>query len=81
VSIAAIGALPVFSFLVIPAASALMLTDRLKVAFLLSMLFGVFSAALGFYLSFVYSLPTGPAMLGTAGFFLVPGIFKRGLGG
>jgi len=80
VSIAAIGALPVFSFLVIPAASALMLTDRLKIAFSLSMVFGVLSATIGFYLSFVYSLPTGPAMLGAAGFFLIPGILKRGLG-
>lgn len=80
VSIAAIGALPVFSFLVMPAASALMLTDRLKIAFSLSMIFGVLSAAIGFYLSFVYSLPTGPAMLGAAGFFLIPGILKRGLG-
>lgn len=80
VSIAAIGALPVFSFLVIPAASALMLTDRLKIAFSLSMIFGVLSAATGFYLSFVYSLPTGPAMLGAAGFFLIPGVLKRGLG-
>ncbi len=80
VSIAAIGTLPVFSFLVIPAASALMLTNRLKMAFLLSMFFGVFSAAIGFYLSFLYSLPTGPAMLGTAGFFLIPGALKRGLG-
>lgn len=80
VSIAAIGALPVFSFLVMPAASALMLTDRLKIAFSLSMIFGVLSAAIGFYLSFVYSLPTGPAMLGAAGFFLIPGIIKRVLG-
>lgn len=80
VSIAAIGALPVFSFLVIPAASSLMLTDRLKVAFSLSMLFGVLSAALGFYLSFIYSLPTGPAMLGAAGFFLVPGTLRKAIG-
>lgn len=80
VSIAAIGALPVFAFLVIPSASALMLTDRLKIAFSLSMIFGVLSAAIGFYLSFVYSLPTGPAMLGAAGFFLIPGIIKRVLG-
>jgi zinc transport system permease protein len=80
VSIAAIGALPVFAFLVIPSASALMLTDRLKIAFSLSMLFGALSTAIGFYLSFVYSLPTGPAMLGAAGFFLIPGALKRGLG-
>ncbi|MFY9288074.1 MAG: metal ABC transporter permease, partial [Alphaproteobacteria bacterium] len=77
VSIAAIGALPVFSFLVIPAASALMLTDRLKIAFLLSMIFGVLSALVGFYLSFIYSLPTGPAMIGAAGVCLIPGIIGR----
>lgn len=80
VSITAIGALPVFAFLVIPAASALMLTDRLKIAFLLSMIFGALSALVGFYLSFIYSLPTGPAMLGAAGACLIPGILQRGFG-
>ncbi|MFQ5779627.1 MAG: metal ABC transporter permease [Nitrospiria bacterium] len=77
VSISAVGALPVFGFMVIPAAGALMLTDRLKTAFFLSVSFGVLSALAGFYLSFLYSLPTGPAMLGTAAFFLIPGMFRR----
>ncbi len=80
ISISTIGALPVFGFIVIPAAGALMLTNRLKTAFFLSVLFGGLSAFSGFYLSFLYSLPTGPAMLGTAALFLIPGIINRILG-
>src|SRR5262249_57798660 len=70
VSIMSIGALPVFAFMVIPASASLTLTERLGRAFLLSVVFGVSAALVGFYLSFVFSLPTGPTMLTTAGFFL-----------
>lgn len=73
ISISSIGALPVFAFTVMPAASALLLTDHLKRAFALSVGFGVFAALAGFYLSFLFSLPTGPTMLSTAGLFLIPG--------
>jgi zinc transport system permease protein len=77
VSISAIGALPVFGFMVMPAAAALMLTDYLKRAFLLSIGFGAASALIGFYLSFLYSLPTGPAMLATCAVWLIPGTLQR----
>ncbi len=80
VSISAVGALPVFGFMVMPAVSALMLTDYLKRAFVLSIGFGGASALVGFYLSFLYSLPTGPAMLATCGICLIPGIVQRILG-
>jgi ABC-type Mn2+/Zn2+ transport system permease subunit len=73
VSIMSIGALPVFAFMVIPASGALTLTERLGPAFFLSVAFGVSAALVGFYLSFVFSLPTGPVMLATAGLFLIPG--------
>jgi len=73
VSIMSIGALPVFAFMVIPASGALTLTERLGPAFFLSVAFGVSAALVGFYLSFVFSLPTGPVMLATAGVFLIPG--------
>ena len=56
-----------------PGLGGLTLTERLGKAFLLSVVFGVSSALVGFYLSFVFSLPTGPAMLTTAGLFLIPG--------
>jgi ABC-type Mn2+/Zn2+ transport system permease subunit len=71
-----VGALPVFAFMVIPSSAALLLTDHLKNAFLLSVGFGVSAALVGFYLSFVFSLPTGPTMLSTAALFLMPGVVK-----
>jgi zinc transport system permease protein len=79
VSTMSIGALPVFAFLVIPASAALTLTERLGNAFALSVVFGVAAALVGFYLSFVFSLPTGPTMLTTAGLFLLPGAAKAAL--
>jgi zinc transport system permease protein len=80
VSINAVGALPVFGFMVMPAAAALMLSDHIKKAFMLSVAFGVVSALVGFYLSFLYSLPTGPAMLVMCGLCLIPGVVRRVLG-
>ncbi|MHB8481359.1 MAG: metal ABC transporter permease [Nitrospiria bacterium] len=77
ISISAIGALPVFSFMVIPATGALLLSDHIKRVFWLATFFGIFSALAGFYLSFVYSLPTGSAMLATSAVFLLPGLFRR----
>jgi zinc transport system permease protein len=76
VSIMSVGALPVFAFMVIPASAALLLTNHLKGAFLLSVGFGVSAALVGFYLSFLFSLPTGPTMLSTAALFLLPGVAK-----
>jgi zinc transport system permease protein len=76
VSIMSVGALPVFAFMVIPASAALLLTNHLKSAFLLSVGFGVSAAVVGFYLSFLFSLPTGPTMLSTAALFLLPGVAK-----
>jgi zinc transport system permease protein len=77
ISISAIGALPVFSFMVIPATSALLLSDHIKRVFWLATLFGLFSALFGFYFSFIFSLPTGSAMLTVSSFFLLPGLLKR----
>jgi ABC-type Mn2+/Zn2+ transport system permease subunit len=48
--------------MVLPAATALMLTERLPRVFLLAVGIGLASAVVGFYLSFLFSLPTGPAM-------------------
>lgn len=78
VAIGCIGALPVFAFMVMPAAAALMLVTRLLSAFLLAIGIGVTSAVAGFYLSFLLALPTGPTMIATAGLFLIPGFCMRG---
>ena len=72
----AVGALPVFAFSVIPAAAALMLTDRIRLTIALSVLFGVISAAVGYYLSWVEQLPTGATMVVVSALFLLPGLVK-----
>src|SRR5256885_3179273 len=72
----AVGALPVFAFSVIPAAAALMLTDRIRLTIALSVLFGVISAAVGYYVSWVEQLPTGATMVVVAALFLLPGLVK-----
>jgi zinc transport system permease protein len=72
----AVGALPVFAFSVIPAAAALMLTDRLRLSIALAVSFGVVSAATGYYVSWVAQLPTGATMVVVSSFFLLPGLLK-----
>jgi len=80
VSISSIGVMPVFAFMVIPPAAALLLTSTLKHAFILSTIFGGISALVGFYLSFQFSLPTGPSMIAVASLLFVPGLIKKMLG-
>jgi zinc transport system permease protein len=72
----AVGALPVFAFTVLPPAAALMLTERMRSTVLLSILFGVISAAVGYYISWVGSLPTGATMVVVAAVFLLPGLVR-----
>jgi zinc transport system permease protein len=72
----AVGALPVFAFSVIPAAAALMLTDRMRLTIALAIAFGVVSAAVGYYVSWVAQLPTGASMVVIASLFLLPGLVK-----
>ncbi len=59
----AIGALPVFAFLVLPAGAALLFSERLHMVMTLSVVIAVVCAALGYYLSWTLSLPTGPVMV------------------
>jgi zinc transport system permease protein len=72
----AVGALPVFAFTVIPAAAALMVTERLRATVALSIVFGIVAAAVGYYVSWVESLPTGATMVVCASVFLLPGIAR-----
>lgn len=72
----AVGALPVFAFTVIPAAAALLLTERLRVTMLLAVAFGIISAAVGYYVSWTLQLPTGASMVVVAALFLVPGLLR-----
>ena len=72
----AVGALPVFAFTVIPAAAALMLTERMRLTIALSVAFGVVAAAVGYYVSWIEQLPTGASMVVTASVFLLPGLLR-----
>jgi zinc transport system permease protein len=76
----AIGALPVFGFMIIPPAAALLLASRLRAVFALSVGIALLSAALGYYVSFVLSLPTGASMVVVAALFLIPGLINLARG-
>ena len=63
-SLQAVGVVMVSATLVIPAAAAFMLTDRLGVMLILSAAFGMLAGGLGAFFSFVgRNLPTGPFMV------------------
>ncbi|MDQ8186400.1 metal ABC transporter permease [Pelagicoccus sp. SDUM812002] len=64
VSLQAVGAVLVSAMLVIPAASAYLLTDRMHRMLIIASGFGIFSGVLGAFFSFLgNSLPTGPLMV------------------
>lgn len=73
----ALGALPVFAFLALPPLAALYFTERLKLVFILSAAMGVLSALLGYFFSFVLSLPTGASMAMCACVFFIAGLLWR----
>lgn len=61
----AIGALPVFGFLVLPPAGALMVTKTMNGAIALAPALGVAAAAFGYGLSWELNLPTGAMQVAT----------------
>jgi len=73
----ALGALPVFAFLTIPAAAALLLARRLRAAFALATVIGVVAAAGVYLISWFWQLPTGATMVALAGLCAVPGAILR----
>jgi zinc transport system permease protein len=74
----ALGTLPVFAFLVLPAGAALLVARRLLTAGILAVAIAITSAVLGYYLSFVYQLPTGPTMAALCALAWVPaGLVRR----
>ncbi len=69
----ALGALPVFALAVLPPLTALFLTEKLGWVFIISVLIGVLSAVLGYYFSFILSLPTGASITTCASLFFILG--------
>jgi zinc transport system permease protein len=70
----AVGTLPVFAFLVLPAGAALLLAERLRWVVCLSVGIAVGAAVAGYLLSFIFSLPTGPAMAALCAAAWLPGL-------
>jgi zinc transport system permease protein len=73
----ALGTLPVFAFLVLPAGAALLFAKRLRLAMILAVAIAVISATLGYYLSFAYQLPTGPTMAALCALAWAPAALVR----
>ena len=73
----ALGALPVFAFLTIPAAAALLIVRRLDAAFALATAFGLAASAGGYLVSWFWQIPTGATMVALAGLFVLPGVLRR----
>ena len=73
----AIGALPTFALLTLPASAALLLADRLPRIFALAAALGAASAAVGYALSWTAQVPTGATMVAVAGLALLPGAGLR----
>lgn len=74
----ALGALPVFALLALPALTSLVITENLKLVFIFAVVIGILSATLGYFFSFILSLPTGASMTVCAAvFFLLALGFRK----
>jgi zinc transport system permease protein len=73
----ALGALPVFAFLTLPAAGALLLRVGFRPAFTLAASFGVVAASAGYVLSWLWETPTGATMVAITAALAVPGALWR----
>ena len=63
VSIRGIGALLVFAMVIVPAASAYQWTFKLNKMMIISVIFGNISTLVGFFFSFILSIPVGSAIV------------------
>jgi zinc/manganese transport system permease protein len=72
-AIRAAGVLLVFSYLIVPAVSALLLFRKPWPVLIFALALGILTSVLGLYSSFTYDLPTGAAIVGCFGilFFII----------
>ncbi len=76
-SLRTVGVILVVSMLITPAATALLLSNRLRVVLFISAIVGLLSAVLGLLLSFILDTTPGPAMAVTAtAFYLLAALFS-----
>jgi zinc transport system permease protein len=67
----ALGALPVFGLIALPPLAALFLTEKLNMVFIFAVIIGILSALLGYFFSFILSIPTGASMTVVASLFFL----------
>jgi zinc/manganese transport system permease protein len=65
------GILLVFSFLIIPAISSMIFYKSTKARLIMGWLFGLITSLIGIGMSYLFDLPTGPAIVTVMGFFLI----------
>ncbi len=73
----ALGALPVFALLTLPASAALLLGLRFRAVFVAATALGVVAAAGGYLVSWFAETPTGATMVLVSALALVPGALRR----
>jgi zinc transport system permease protein len=73
----ALGALPVFALLALPPLASLYLTEKLPLVFVFSASIGILSAVLGYFFSFVLSIPTGASIAVCASLFFIIALLSR----
>jgi len=77
-SLQTVGIILVLSMLIIPAASAKLVTDTFVTSIKVSVLFGIISSISGLYLSYFLNLPSGPSMsLVATGIFVLSYLFNK----
>lgn len=76
-----LGTLMAVGIIILPAIATRFWTNRIDIAIMLGMLFGVLSSALGLLLSYHYSLPSGPAIVLTASAWYLLSVFIGNSGG
>jgi zinc transport system permease protein len=73
----AIGALPAFGLMVLPAMASLRLARSMRGAFFIAIGISILAAGFGYYLSFRFELPTGASMVALAGLFYLGSMAAR----
>jgi len=72
----ALGALPVFAFLTLPASAALAVGLGFRASFLAASALGIVAAAAGYVLSWLLELPTGATMVAIAAILALPALVR-----
>jgi len=71
------GVIPVFSYLIIPAVSAIMLLKSNKAIFIVSALISLVGSFFGLYFSFHYDFPAGSSIVAVlGGLFILASVYK-----